>query len=180
MIKVNLVPSELLARAKQRQLVLQGVLLGTVLALGVTGVSFGHWYGKHRLEQNLIEQEAELQRLDAIVKQVEELEKAANAVRARLGVIEDLLLGRAYYPIFMSEFARSVPAGVRVNSVSTAGQGAGAIKLNIGAVANTNEDIAGWVKTMEKNPKFSSVEIGNVTATAGLYVFGLTATYTSK
>ena len=180
MIKINLVPAEILARAKQRQLLLQGAVLGSLMALVLAVVSFGHWYGKHTLEQQLIVDEAELKRLDRVVKQVEELEKAAAAVRARLGVIEDLLLGRAYYPVFMSEFARTVPAGVRVNSMSTSITTPGTVKLVIAAVANSNEDIAAWVKTMEKNAKFASIELGAVTASGAFYNFALTATYTSK
>lgn len=179
-IKVNLVPLELLAKAKQRQLMLQAAAVGGVLVVVLAGVSFGHWFGKHRLEQQLAYDEAELRRLDAIVKQVEELEKAAAAVRARLGVIEDLLLGRQYYPIFMSEFAKSVPPGVKVNSMTTAAAGPGAVKLNISALANSNEDIAAWIKTLEKNPKFSSIELGSVSNSAGQYAFGLTSVYTSK
>jgi len=181
MIKVNLTPAELLAKAKQRQLLLQGAVLGGLLGLVLVVVSFGHWYGKHTLEITLAADEAELKRLDAVVKQVEELEKAAAAVRARLAVIEDLLLGRAYYPVFMSEFARTVPGGVRVNSMVAGSMSPGAIKLTITAIANSNEDIAAWIKTMEKNPKFGMVELGNVTA-SGLtaYAFALTATYTSK
>lgn len=180
MIKVNLTPSELLAKAKQRQLLLQGAVLGGLMALVLVVVSFGHWYGKHTLEITLAVDEAELKRLDAVVKQVEELEKAAAAVRARLSVIEDLLLGRAYYPIFMSEFARTVPGGVRVNSMVTTAQAPGTIKLTISAIANSNEDIAAWVKTMEKNARFGMIELGAVTASGFAYTFGLTATYTSK
>jgi len=180
MIKVNLVPAELLGKAKQRQLLLQAAVAGTLLGIVLAGVSFGHWFGKHRLEQQLAYDEAELKRLDAIVKQVEELEKAAAAVRARLSVIEDLLLGRAFYPIFMSDFARSVPAGVKVNSMTTGGGGAGTIKLSIGAVANSNEDIAAWIKTLEKNAKFAAIELGSVSGSGGTYTFGMTATYTSK
>lgn len=180
MIKVNLVPSEILAKAKARQLVLQAAVLGGCVALLFVGASFGHWYGKHALEITLVEKEAKLKELDAIVKQVEELEKAAAAVRARLNVIEDLLLGRAFYPIFMSEFARSVPAGVKVNSMTTATLSPGTIKLVISAVANSHEDIVAWAKALEKNAKFGLVELGAVAASGSTYTFGLTATYTSK
>lgn len=181
MIKVNLVPAELLAKAKQRQLMMQAAVLGSLMALVLVAVSFGHWYGKRTLEARLAYAESELQRLDRIVKQVEELEKAAAAVRARLGVIENLLLGRAYYPIFMSEFARTVPAGIRVNAMTTGSSSPETIKLSITALANSNEDIAAWVKTMEKNPRFALIELGAVTA-SGLtqYAFSLSATYTSK
>lgn len=180
MIKVNLVPAEILAKAKQRQLMLQAAVLGGLMALVLIVVSLGHWYGKRQLEQRLGYVESELSRLDRIVKQVEELEKAAAAVRARLNVIEDLLLGRAYYPIFMSEFARSVPGGVKVNTMTTSNAAPGTIKLSIVAVANSNEDIAAWVKTMEKNTKFASIELGAVSAAGTFYNFAMTATYTSK
>lgn len=180
MIKINLVPSEILAKAKARQLLLQAAVLGSLMALVLVVVSFGHWYGKHTLEITLTVDEAELKRLDRVVKQVEELEKAAAAVRARLSVIEDLLLGRAYYPVFMSEFARSVPAGVKVNTMSTSTLTPGTIKLVINAVANSNEDIAAWVKTMEKNAKFGLIELGAVTVSGTTYNFAMTATYTSK
>ena len=180
MIKVNLVPTEILAKAKQRQLLLQAAVIGGLLGLVLVVVSVGHWYGKHTLEITLAADEAEFKRLDRIVKQVEELETAAAAVRARLGVIEDLLLGRAYYPIFMSEFARSVPAGIRVNTMVTSTMSPGTIKLSINAIANTNEDIAAWVKTMEKNVKFGMVELGAVTVAGTSYNFTMTATYTSK
>jgi len=180
MIKVNLVPAEILAKARNRQLALQAAVLGGLLGLVLVVVSAGHWYGKHTLEITLAVDEAELKRLDRVVKQVEELEKAAAAVRARLNVIENLLLGRAYYPIFMSEFARSVPAGIRVNSMNTASASPGAIKLSIAAIANSNEDIAAWVKTLEANPKFSLAELGGVVASADNFAFTLTTTYTSK
>ena len=180
MIKVNLVPSELLAKARQRQLMLQAAVLGGLMALVLVVVSFGHWYGKYSLEITLAADEAELKRLDRVVKQVEELEKAAAAVRARLNVIEDLLLSRSFYPIFMSEFARSVPPGVRVNSMVTSAAAPGTIKLAISAVANTNEDIASWVKTLEKNPKFNLIELGAVAVSGTSYNFAMTATYTSK
>jgi Tfp pilus assembly protein PilN len=180
MIKVNLVPAEILAKAKQRQMLVQGAVLGSLMALVLVVVSFGHWYGKHTLEITLSVDEAELKRLDRVVKQVEELEKAAAAVRARLNVIEDLLLGRAYYPVFMSEFARSVPAGVKVNTLGTSTAAPGTIKLSISAIANSNEEIAAWVKTLEKNPKFAMIELGAVSVSGTSYNFAVTATYTSK
>jgi len=80
----------------------------------------------------------------------------------------------------MSEFARSVPAGIRVNSMNTASASPGAIKLSIAAIANSNEDIAAWVKTLEANPKFSLAELGGVVASADNFAFTLTTTYTSK
>lgn len=181
MIKVNLVPAEILAKAAQRQLLLQVSAVGAILLVVVTCVSAGHLYGKYRLEQDLAYNEAELKRLSKIVAQVEDLEKAAAAVRSRLNVIEDLLRGRAFYPLFMSEFARTVPPGVRVTGLRTASTPPNVLKLNISATANTNEDIAAWVRVLETNPNFSAVELGPITAAGNRqYSFTVNTSYTQK
>lgn len=181
MIKVNLVPAEILAKARQRQMMLQAGLVGGVLAVVVVLCSIFHWFGLYRLQNDFNYKEAKLKKLGAIVAQVEELEKAAAAVRARLGVIEGLLKGRAFYPFFMSEFARTVPAGVKVTTLSTASQPNSAIKLTIGAIAVSNDDVAGWVRTLQNTAHFSNVELGAVSASGTRqFNFTITALYTNK
>ena len=180
MIKVNLVPGEILAKARQRQLLLQAGLVGGLLGVVLVVISIVHWGGLYRLQNDYTYKQSELKRLGPIVAQVEDLEKESDAVRARLGVIENLLKGRAFYPLFMSEFARTVPGGVKVTSLSTASQPNGAMKLSIAATANTNDDVANWMRTLEKNGRFASVELGPVSASGKQYNFTITTMYTLK
>ncbi|MEK7383666.1 MAG: PilN domain-containing protein [Elusimicrobiota bacterium] len=181
MIKVNLVPTEILAKGRQRQLVLQAAVVGGLLALVLVLVSLGHWFGLLRLESDFSYKESKLKKLSAIVAQVEELEKAGAAVRARLGVIEDLLKGRSFYPIFMSEFARSVPAGVRVTQLNTTTVGNNGLKLTVSATAATNEDVAAWIKALEAHSHFAGVELGIVSASGpNSRTFSVVASYTIK
>src|SRR3569833_3353877 len=84
MIKVNLVPAEILAKARQRQLMLQASVVGGVLAVVVVVISLIHWAGLYALQSDYKYKDAKLHELAAIVTQVEELEKASAAVRARL------------------------------------------------------------------------------------------------
>lgn len=181
MIKINLVPIEILAKARQKQLILQAAVVGGLVALVLVLVSLGHWFGLLRLESDYSYKESKLKKLSAIVAQVEELEKASAAVRARLGVIEDLLKGRAFYPIFMSEFARTVPAGVQIMQMNTATQGSNGLKLAITAVGASNEDVAAWIKILEGHPHFAGVELGAVSpsGTRGR-AFTVAATYGIK
>ena len=181
MIKVNLVPAEILAKARQRQLMLQAGVVGGLLALVLLLVSLGHWFGLLRLENEFAYKESKLKKLSAIVAQVEELEKAGAAVRARLGVIEDLLKGRSFYPIFMSEFARTVPRGVQVMQLNTTTVGNNGLKLTLTAKAASNEDVAAWIKTLEADSHFAGVELGAVTASGpNSHSFTVVATYTIK
>jgi Tfp pilus assembly protein PilN len=181
MIKVNLVPAEILAKARQRQLTIQASLVGGILAVVLVLISVGHWLSLYNLQSDYNIKEAKLKKLGAIVAQVEELEKASAAVRARLSVIEDLLKGRAFYPIFMSDFARTVPAGVRVTQLSTSSQPNSALKLSISGVAASNDDIANWMRALDKSGRFSGVELGAVSSSgARQFNFTISTTYTLK
>lgn len=180
MIKVNLVPGEILAKARQRQLILQATLVGGVLGVVLVVISLFHWAGLHSLQNEYAVKESKLQVLKAVVAQVEDLEKASEAVRSRLGVIESLLKGRAFYPLFMSEFAKTVPGGVKVTQLGTASQAGGAVKLAIGATANSSDDVANWMRTLEKNGHFATVELGPVSASGRQFNFTISTVYTLK
>lgn len=180
MIKVNLVPAEILAKARQRQLLMQAGIIGGVFLVLVLLVSLGHYYSLFRLQNEFKYKESKLKELAAVVAQVEELEKASAAVRARLNVIEDLLKGRAFYPLFMSEFARTVPGGVKVTALTTASQSSSSLKLSITGTAGSNQDIATWVRTLQGDTNFSGVELGAVNASGTGYSFTIQTTYTLK
>jgi Tfp pilus assembly protein PilN len=180
MIKVNLVPAEILAKARQRQLIVQGAVAGGLLAVGLVVLSFAHWLGLYRLKNDYLYKNSTLNNLSAIVKQVEEQQDEAKAVRARLGVIESLLKGRAFYPLFLSEFARTVPPGVQVTALSTSSQAGDSIKLSISGRASSNDDIADWLRNFQKHPNFSAVDLGPVSASGEDDVFTMTAVYTNK
>lgn len=181
MIKVNLVPGEILGKARQRQLALQASVVGGLLAIVLIIVSVVHWFGLHVLQSDFSYKQSKLQKLSAIVSQVEELEKESAAVHARLGVVENLLKGRAFYPLFMSEFAHTVPAGVRVTQLTTVIQPNSAVKLSISAVASANEEVAAWMRALEKNGRFANVELGPVTAAGPRqYSFTISTVYTLK
>jgi type IV pilus assembly protein PilN len=183
MIKVNLVPAEILAKAHQKQQIFQATVAGIALAIVVVLVSLVHYYKLATLQRQLTYDQSQLKKLEKIVAEVEELEKTAAAVRSRLAVITDLLKGRPLYPYFMSDFARSVPMGVTVKTLNTAGGGSAAapLKLTIAAEARTNDDISGWVKRMDATGKFSNTELGAVTNNnQGAFGFTISTTYTPK
>lgn len=183
MIKINLVPADILAKAQQRQQNVQAVIVGVFLVTLVILLSVGRWVKLNNLESTLAGDRARLKKLEIIVAKVEELEKTAAAVRARLKVMNDLLRSRPVYPYFMSDFVRSVPLGIRIKSLSTTGGGsaAGPLKLTMSAESRSNADIAAWVRNMEQSGKFDMIELGTVSADAGSerrYSFTLTSVYT--
>jgi len=184
MIKINLVPSDVLAKAQQRQKALQLGLTGAAAALLVLLVSLGLVARLHRMQGQLVVDKAKLKLLEAVVAKVREEESLAAALRARLKVISDLDRGRRSYPYFMNDFVSNVPAGVRVRSLGTTGGGGTSLKLNIAAEARTNEDIRAWMRKMEESGRFSGIELGAVNTQESpsetLRIFTVTATHTPQ
>ncbi len=183
MIKINLVPAEILAKARQKQQIMQASAVGIVALILIALASVMHYWTLTRLQKQYAYDQGQLKKLQVIVDQVEELEKTASAVRARLNVINDLLKGRPLYPRFMADFVRSVPAGVQVKTLTTSGGGSGGmpVKLSAMAQARTEQDIASWTRKLSDSGRFSAVELGAVTEGAdGVYNFSLTSTYTPQ
>ncbi|MFA6004179.1 MAG: PilN domain-containing protein [Elusimicrobiota bacterium] len=184
MIKINLVPADILAKAHNQQKALQLGLAGGAVGALIVVVSMGFVFRLASLERKLADHQAEFKRLSAVVDKVKEAETAANLLKARLKVIDDLDRGRRAYPYFMSDFVRSVPPGVRVKSLRTVGGNNNPIKLDMSAEARSNADIASWVAKMEESGRFSAVELGAVTTTETpegvLWNFTLTTVYSPQ
>ena len=112
MIKINLVPRELLDQEVQKQRTIQAaVAMGLIIAV-VAGVSAIQIRKAAALQAKSVELQKEFDRLQAIAAEADELEKQAKAVRAKLDVITSLLKGRGLYPIFMMDFSRTLPGAV--------------------------------------------------------------------
>ena len=181
MIKVNIVPVEILAKARQKLLLFQASFVGSLCLLVVVIASIMHYAGYRNVQNEIRVKESKLKNLGAIVAQVEELEKKAVEVKSRLGLIEGLLKGRAFYPVFMSEFVRTVPGGIKVTNMTTVEQGnPTTVKIAITAQAQTNDDVANWVRTLQGHPHFSSIELGSVSLSGKQRNFTINGSYTNK
>jgi Tfp pilus assembly protein PilN len=165
-IRVNLVPKEILDKEAQKQ---QATLIGigagcVVLVLAL--VSASHYYKAVKLERELTVKKERLKKLEKIVKQVEALEAKANAVRARLNVMGDLLEARELYPRYMSQLLRTFPSGVWLTAMSTSGSDKG-LAASLTAMSRTPEDISRWLRNLEDAPDWANPTIGPITLGAG-------------
>lgn len=160
MIKVNLVPRELLDREVQKQRILQGAVLAGVAAIGVLCISASHWYQATKFEAQLAELNKEHDKLAKIVAQVEELERTAQAVKTRLTVITGLLKGRALYPFFMIDLMASMPPGVWLTSLNTSAKEPNGLTVTIAnASANSSDGVSQWLRNFEKSTLFVEAKL---------------------
>ncbi len=162
MIRINLVPAELLIQQRQRQQILQAALVGVAFAALFVFMSMLHWNKARRLDNQLAVAEAKLKTLESVVRQVEELQAKAREVQARLTSIENLRKGRFEYTRFFQDVVESLPGGVWLLNLNT-NSAETKVSFNTSAMARTKEDVAVWVRTLENDSRFESVELGAIT-----------------
>lgn len=149
MIKINLIPPEILAEQAKKQQIIQVGAAGVVLAALVACLSAWHWNTKHGLTSHRDEIKAELNKVNEKVKEVEKFQAQKAAVEARLKVITDLLKGRLTYPAFLEDFARAVTGGIWITGMNTS-DAAGGLKVQVQARALGKDKIADWIRELEK------------------------------
>ena len=177
MIKVNLVPQEFLDRELQKQRLAQVSVVAGFLAIIFLGVSFSHYYKSVSLEKRLAEAEVEFKRLEAIVKQVEELEAKAKAVKSRLDVIQDLLVARSFYPGFMTDLLKNLGEGVWLKSLNAAGSGTDLL-VTMSCEATGMDAATAWLRQLLVSPTFKDPVMGSITlASDGMVVFPMVMKY---
>ena len=166
MIKVNLVPSEILDREVQRLRRVQASIAGAVLAAGLILESLMHYWSALSHEAQLAKLDKDLDKLAKIVAQVEEAEAAANAVKVRLNVITGLLKGRPLYPYFMADLMATMPPTVWLTSLTTAAKEPAGLTVNISqAVSSSPEGVSQWLRNFESSGKFEEPKLTAIAVT---------------
>lgn len=177
MIRVNLVPQEFLDKELQKQRLVQVSAAATVVAVFFVAVSMSHYYTQVKLQRRQVEVEAEFKRLEAIVKQVEELEASARAVRARLDVIQDLLLARPYYPRFMTRLLEALGDGIYLTRLAISGSPAD-LAVTVDCSASSPEAVTKWLRALSQSAVFKDSAMGSLTVTPlGAVTFTMSLKY---
>jgi Tfp pilus assembly protein PilN len=159
MIKINLVPQDILDKERRHRQGMQFAVVSGILAVLLLLVSFFHWHKGVQLEKQLKADQVEFDRLKKLADEADEFERQAQAVRTRLNAMQDLLTGRALYPHFMEALLRTFPSGVWITNMTTSSDSAG-VKANMAAKSLTSMDVAQWLRTLEKSSEFRDPVLG--------------------
>lgn len=156
MIRINLLPAREAKRrsAVRRQVVLAACLLLAALGLGVWGYTVqAQQLTEHRDELARIE--AELKRLESIIKEVQQFEAKKGLLERKVVAIEDIKTKQQRPARLLDEISRSLPEQLWVLSIrETASQ-----VLQISGKAFDNVGIAAFMENLERTTLFTNVEL---------------------
>jgi len=159
MAKINLLPWRSERRKlRQKEFVsMLGLAAGAALALSVMIVMYfsGQIQGQDERNRYL---EAEIKKVEARIAEIDELDKKKRNLLARKEVIEELQASRSQMVHLFDELVRTIPEGVRLNSIQQQGQ-----VLTLEGFAQSNARVSSYMRNLEAsgwitNPDLKVIE----------------------
>ncbi len=160
MARINLLPwrSE---RRKLRQkefMTMLGLAAGIALVLSFLIVMYynGQIEGQMARNQYLRDQ---IVLVDQQIKEIEELDKKKANLLARKQVIEQLQASRSQMVHLFDELVRTIPEGVRLNSIKQSGQ-----VLTLEGMAQSNARVSSYMRNLEESGWMATPDLSIIEA----------------
>lgn len=155
MARINLLPWRA-ERRKQRQQEFFAMLgLAAVLAVLVSFLIVMYYGGQveGQMQRNeYLRQEIAL--VDQQIAEIEELDKKKNNLLSRKQVIEELQASRSQMVHLFDQLVRTIPEGVRLNSIKQTGQ-----ELTLEGYAQSNARVSSYMRNLEESGWMSNPDL---------------------
>ena len=153
MIRINLLLVREVKRRLELRRQLQVACALLVVAVGVCGWSFytqGQTRRTHKL--TLIQIEAELKRLEKVIKEVDQFKKQSALLKRKIEAIEAIRVNRRFPAPYLDEVSRKLPEQVWIETIQESG---GNLKIS-GKSLNGNPGVADFMKNIERSSLFGT------------------------
>jgi type IV pilus assembly protein PilN len=179
MAHVNLLPWRAERRKQREREFYMQLVAAFVVALGVL-LLWIFWMDQRIDNQN--ERNAylqtEIKQLDVRIAKIKDLEKVREHLLARKQIIEQLQADRSQMVHLFDELVKTIPDGVRLNSMKQAGD-----TLTLTGVAQSNASVAEYMKRLDASQWLKRTDLQQTEAKGGdrrePFAFGLTVKLTS-
>jgi type IV pilus assembly protein PilN len=160
-ILINLLPHREAARKRRREMFFAALGASAVVGGVIAGVIYG-WYAAQISNQQARNQllKTEITKLEAQIKDIENLQTEIAALRARQQAVEDLQADRNLPVHLLNEVVKQLPDGVYLTSMKQENQ-----TVTIQGMAQSNERVSELLRNLSnKSPWIVKPELGEITA----------------
>ena len=160
MARINLLPwREKIRKTRQRRffMALGATAIAAAVGVGTVVILFAGLINNQQKRNNYLN--AEIRKVEAEIKRIEELEEKRDQVLARIEVLERLQRDRTLSVHLFDQMVRTVPTGVHLNSVEQRGN-----QLTIRGLTQSSSRVSNYLSRLESsqwlhNPDLRIVEV---------------------
>lgn len=160
MAKINLLPwREELRRERQREFMLSALMtaiLGVILVF-LVGLTIDQRIHHQETRNQLIQEE--IGRLQARIRQIQQLEQTRARLLSRKRIIEELQASRSMTVELLDHMAKTIPVGVTLSTVTQQG-----MNVTLTGTSQSNARVSAYLQSLEGNDLFKDPELRVVRA----------------
>jgi type IV pilus assembly protein PilN len=160
MARINLLPwreERRKLRNREAQTLFAATAMAAVLAVLLIVFQYGRMIDGQLSRNRLLEQE--IATVDRKIKEVEEFEKERSRLLSRKQIIEQLQSSRSMMVHLFDDLVRTIPEGVRLNSIKQAGD-----QLTLEGAAESNARVSEYMRKLEVSDWMGSPDLQIVEA----------------
>lgn len=160
MARINLLPwreERRKLRNREAQTLFAATALGAVLVVLLIVFQYGR-LTEGQLARNAL-LEGEIAAVDRKIKEVEDFEKERSRLLSRKQIIEELQSSRSQMVHLFDSLVRTIPEGVRLNSIKQAGD-----QLTLEGAAESNARVSEYMRKLEASDWMSNPDLQIVEA----------------
>jgi len=158
--------------------------LNTLIIIGLVGVSLvlaaGYWLINNRLlarrQDEVRVRKAEADKLESIIKEVEDFQRRKDSLQNRIDLINQLKQNQKGPVRILDQISRDLPDLVWLDKMTVAGG-----RITLGGRGLNPNAIANFVENVKNDPYFEEPELGNVSevsVTPLVYSFDMAFSFT--
>lgn len=155
MAHINLLPWREARRQERQQQFYVALVAGFLFALGVLyfATAFANSLIEEQNSRNTFLQQ-EIAKLDKIIKEIQDLEKAREKLVARMQVIQELQRSRPKVVKVFDSLVRTVPEGIHLETVNRQGD-----VLTLQGVAQSNARVSVFMNQLDSDQEFNESKL---------------------
>ena len=144
--------------------------LNSLILIGLVGLGLAiaaiYWFINNRTlanrQETVIARKAEADKLEAIIREVEQFQRRKDSLQNRINLINQLKQNQKGPVRILDQISRDLPDLVWLDKMTVAGGG-----ISIGGRGLNPNAIANFVENIKNDPYFEEPALGNVTEVAG-------------
>jgi len=150
MAKINLLPwREELRQERQRKFAISALMAAItgVVIVFLVSLSFDRAINQQNMRNQTIQ--TEINRLQAQIRRIAELEETRARLLSRKRIIEELQASRSLTVEMLDQLAKTIPMGVTLNAISQQG-----MNLRLAGTAQSNARVSAYLQALADNELF--------------------------
>jgi len=162
LIRINLIPPEYAEAQSKKDMQVMMSVFGVIVISIMAAILLAKKYEAQDYQKKIVKAENTLQKYQAIIDKITEIDAKKQKLVAKRDVIVNLNRSRLIFPVFFEDLLPLIPSDVWVTDIRLEKQMGNNYDYRMSSKALSNFALATWLTNLEQSSNFQNVKIDRI------------------